>query len=135
MRPVIKTLRMQAFARDFNAKLREMDQNSEMAADFKKMQETAPLAKEPVRMNYRPVFNGDDAVRDMSNAPRDGTAVILKLRDDLVALTGREDLKPWEGVRFVGFWSGSDMTRWMFAAPVGQGGFPDEWMEGWVKCP
>jgi hypothetical protein len=51
----------------------------------------------------------------------------------------REDLDPWEGiwcvVRHQGISdSGFDMG-WNVAAPVGHGGFPDCWFEGWVPLP
>jgi hypothetical protein len=48
-------------------------------------------------------------------------------------------LKRWQGLAFVGRHhgytrDGYDMG-WAFAAPVGQGGFPDAWLAGWMPLP
>jgi hypothetical protein len=72
--------------------------------------------------------------RDIATAPRDGTPILVLLKNPL-PVEGRRDLERWHGLAFVaqhwelpadGFDSG-----WQFAAPVGQGGFPDTWMVGW----
>jgi hypothetical protein len=72
----------------------------------------------------------------IETAPRDGSPVILLLRDDIypVLRPEREDLKPWNGIAAV-MRSRGDVSAWCFAAPVGQGGFPDEWMVGWQPLP
>lgn len=66
-------------------------------------------------------------------APKDGTAVLLRLKDPIP--NDRKDLRLWDGIIFVGRHpgladDGFDMG-WNFAAPVGQGGFPDEWIVGY----
>lgn len=68
----------------------------------------------------------------IETAPRDRTAVLLKLKDPIPR--DRDDLRRWDGLIFVGRNYG-DVMDWGFAAPVGQGGFPDEWFEGWMELP
>lgn len=63
-------------------------------------------------------------INPMAVAPKDGTPVLLKFKDDL-----SEYHKVWEGMFFVGR-SRGDIMEWGFAAPVGMGGFPDIWFEG-----
>lgn len=66
----------------------------------------------------------------VAGAPRDGTPVLLRVREVLA----REDLALWQGLVFVGRWrAGTD--GWSFAAPVGVGGFPDEGIAGWMHVP
>jgi hypothetical protein len=74
----------------------------------------------------------------IETAPKDGPPVLLKFKDDLSGF-GR-DLEQWQGRAFVGRHSGFTRTTnydlgWRFAAPVGEGGFPDEWLEGWRALP
>ncbi len=77
-------------------------------------------------------------MRPMREAPKDGTPVLVKIKDDL---------SPW-GIepgsfggtdRFAGLHavmrSRGDIMEWGFAAPVGRGGFPDEWLDGWWPLP
>lgn len=51
----------------------------------------------------------------------------------------REDLKRWNGVqvpiRHPGIAKDGFDIGWNIAAPVGQGGFPDEWIVGWQPLP
>ena len=78
------------------------------------------------------------SMRPMSEAPRDGTPVLVKVKDDL---------SPW-GIepghfggtdRFAGLIAvmrnRGDLMDWCFAAPVGQGGFSDQWLDGWWPLP
>lgn len=65
--------------------------------------------------------------RPMSEAPRDGTPVLLKFKYSVPEFLS---IKPWVSVVFVGKNNG-DPQDWRFAAPVGQGGIPDERLEGW----
>lgn len=65
----------------------------------------------------------------MTAAPRDGTPVLLL---GAVAAQGRCDWMP--GLQFVGRHV-SDSMAWCFAAPVGMGGIPDEWLAGWMPLP
>ncbi|MCE6958492.1 hypothetical protein LAZ40_05440 [Cereibacter sphaeroides] len=74
----------------------------------------------------------DRPLRAMHEAPRDGTPVLLRFAEGLEGV--RADLERWNGLVFVGRnrkdQGGPD--DWGFAAPVGQGGFPDSWLEGWA---
>lgn len=68
----------------------------------------------------------------MKTAPKDGTAILLKFKDDLSSYNRRNDdwHETWQGIAFVGRNRG-DLGQWAFAAPVGHGGFTDVWFEGW----
>jgi hypothetical protein len=70
----------------------------------------------------------------MVTAPRDGTAVLLLMRGAEVL---PERCKGFFDIQFVGRtraeW-GADWG-WIFAAPVGCGGFPDQWLAGWMPLP
>ena len=68
----------------------------------------------------------------MSTAPKDCTRVLLKFKDDLTKYEGSiaGSLERFQGIPFVGRNRG-DLMEWAFAAPVGHGGFPDAWLEGW----
>ena len=69
----------------------------------------------------------NDAINPMETAPKDGTPVLLKFKDDLSEYNKSE---VWENMLFVG--RNNDMVmEWGFAAPVGMGGFPDVWFQGW----
>jgi hypothetical protein len=77
----------------------------------------------------------DDAERDtiwraIETAPR-MVPVLVKLKADLPS----DHAKRFQNVTFVGFRSDHDLTGWVFAAPVGCGGFPDDWMVGWAPLP
>jgi hypothetical protein len=72
--------------------------------------------------------------QDIATAPKDGTPVLVKIKDDL---------SPWGIVKggfgnthsFQGLYAVmrclDDIMGWGFAAPVGRGGFSDEWLDGW----
>ena len=70
-------------------------------------------------------------------APRDGTRILVVLRNPIPL--DRGDLRAWDGVPFVARHPGVPVDGfdigWNFAAPVGQGGFPDEWIAGWRHLP
>jgi hypothetical protein len=74
----------------------------------------------------------DDGWLPIEQAPRDGTRVLVILRDPLP--DDRPDLARWAGVPFVARNRG-DSSDWCFAAPVGCGGWPDEWLVGWRPLP
>lgn len=65
-------------------------------------------------------------------APRDGKPVLVRLKDPIP--NARDDLRRWDGVSFIAR-NRDDLMHWCFAAPVGQGGFPDEWIAGWRYLP
>lgn len=83
-------------------------------------------------------------LRPMSQAPKRDLDeefekkhnILLKLRNNIIDAYGT--------TRFSGLWfvgrhpglaqDGFDMG-WQFAAPVGCGGFPDDWFEGWIPLP
>lgn len=71
----------------------------------------------------------------IADAPK-GPPLLLKFKDDLSQYFGnfQERMELWQGVVFVGRSRSKkehNLLGWGFAAPVGQGGFPDAWMEGW----
>ena len=69
----------------------------------------------------------------ISTASKDGSSYLLKFRNDLQSI--RPDLERWNNICFVGSHPGLAHDGfdigWRFAAPVGMGGFPDEWFVGW----
>jgi len=73
------------------------------------------------------------AWRPIETAPKDGRRVLVILKDP-IPVPGRADLRNWDGRPFVGRHMGG-VSEWCFAAPVGQGGFPDAWMAGWMPFP
>lgn len=70
----------------------------------------------------------------MIEARKDGTPVLAKLRDDLVAYTGQDRHN-----RLAGKWvvvrtpPGDD--EWGLAGPFGYGGLPTDWFDGFVPLP
>ena len=72
----------------------------------------------------------------MASAKKDGTPVLLLFKNPIPR--DRDDLRRWDGIQFVGRNTlgpdGYDYD-WNFAAPVGYGGFPDEWFAGWRHLP
>jgi hypothetical protein len=72
-------------------------------------------------------------LRPIETAPRDGTPVFVQFRSDIYPdlRPQREDLEAWNGVSAV-MRNRGDISDWCFAAPVGHGGFPDEWLVGWA---
>jgi len=70
----------------------------------------------------------------MATALKNGTRYLLKLKNP-VPEPGRDDLRPFDGLEFVGRHTGLAEDGfdigWSFAAPVGMGGFPDHWFVGW----
>jgi hypothetical protein len=66
----------------------------------------------------------------MASAPRDRRPVLLRVKAEGIP----ERSSHFAGVQFVGKFNGQ-YSMWCFAAPVGQGGFPDEWFDGWMPLP
>lgn len=79
--------------------------------------------------------------RDIGEAKKDGTIIWALLRSDIYPALRpcREDLERWNGVqvppRHAGVASDGFDIGWGIAAPVGHGGFPDDWIEGWIPLP
>jgi hypothetical protein len=83
--------------------------------------------------------------QDIATAPKDGETIIwAKFRDDIYPALRpeRKDLTPWNGVvaplRHPGVYEREGRTwdhGWNIALPVGNGGFPDGWIEGWMPLP
>ncbi len=69
-------------------------------------------------------------LRDIKSAPRDRTSILLKVKDAPFLPDRCEDLA---GIWLVG--RSDSMGDWGFAAPVGYGGIPDKWIEGWLPLP
>lgn len=63
----------------------------------------------------------------INTAPKDGSPVLLKVKSI-------EKLRGLAGIQFVGINRGNNFD-WSFAAPVGFGGIPDDWLEGWMPLP
>lgn len=84
------------------------------------------------------MLSNPDGWKTMESAPKK-TPVLLKFKDDLSQHYGTfaDRMKGWEGLCFVGqsFYDDHELMGWSFAAPVGTGGFPDAWMEGWRLLP
>ena len=80
----------------------------------------------------------------IETAPKDGTTIWAVLHHDLYpgVKPGRKDLEHWNGLqiplRHPGIYESDGRIwdhGWNIAAPVGHGGFPDEWIAGWRPLP
>ena len=76
----------------------------------------------------------------IETAPDEGSAVLLLVKDkdaldDLLV----RDAQAWARLQFVGrrpYPRRHDFDGgWNFAAPVGAGGIPDAWLDGWMPLP
>jgi hypothetical protein len=78
--------------------------------------------------------------RPICEAIKGGPAIWARLHADLSVRTGRPDLNIWDGVQVPLRHPGTYKDEagrvwdhgWNVAAPVGHGGFPDDWIAGWV---
>lgn len=69
-------------------------------------------------------------MKPIGTAPRNGTPVLVRIRKDL----DLERMKRFRGLYAV-MRNRDDHWGWSFAAPVGMGGFPDDWLDGWWDLP
>lgn len=85
------------------------------------------------------------AWRPISEAKKDGSPILAKLRNNIYppvtdesSLRARADYR-WNGLTIVlrhpGLANDGFDMGWNVAAPVGRGGFPDDWIEGWQPLP
>lgn len=77
-------------------------------------------------------------MRPMSEAKKDRSPVLAKLREDLAEHTGRADVYVaglWVVVRHPGVADDGFDTGWSLAGPFGYGGLPDDWFSGFVPLP
>lgn len=86
--------------------------------------DTAMLARGWKRVRWLPI----------SEARKDRTSYLLRFKNPIP--DDREHVRQWDGLVFVGRHpgvceDGLDIG-WNFAAPVGHGGFPDEWIESFA---
>lgn len=77
------------------------------------------------------------AWQPIATAPRDRTPILVCFKAKLAHI--RPDLTKWEGKRCVvnhtGLLADGFDLGWGVDAPVGYGGIPDEWLEGWQPLP
>ncbi len=73
--------------------------------------------------------------RPIEEAKKDGTPILARIKTDF----GREDMKRWQGlyvvIRHPGLADDGFDVGWNMAAPVGHGGFPDKWFDGFRPLP
>lgn len=82
-----------------------------------------------------------DGWREIASAKKNGTPILAKFYDDIYPRLEpkRPDLERWNGrhvvIRHSGLADDGFDIGWSMNAPVGHGGFPDEWIEGWRPLP
>lgn len=79
-----------------------------------------------------PAVSAAPGMRPMDEAPRDGTPILVKIREDLFAMTGRAEAVAWQGraavLSFV-------PEGWRFDFPKGNMLWPESYLEGFVDLP
>lgn len=94
---------------------------------------------EKMRETGRATWSGPllDDLRPMSDAKKNGQPILARLkaeipnRPDQDGIAGR-----WIVIRHEGLPDEADFDQgWNLAGPFGQGGFPDDWFEGWTPLP
>lgn len=77
----------------------------------------------------------------IDSARKDRSVIWAALHKDIYPglCPGRPDLAVWNGLqlplRHPGLCEDGFDVGWNVAAPVGHGGFPDEWIAGWQPLP
>ncbi|MCE2580739.1 hypothetical protein LDL36_20270 [Komagataeibacter sp. FNDCR1] len=77
----------------------------------------------------------------IKTAKKNGRPILAKIHDDLFPRVrpDRADLKPWNGrvieVAHPGILDDGLDVGWGMVAPVGHGGFHDDWFAGWMAVP
>lgn len=81
-------------------------------------------------------------MRPMTEARKDGTSVLGKLRSDLVSFTCQFEnwnikgmAGRWVVVRHPGLADDGFDVGWNLAGPFGNGGWPDDWFDGFTPLP
>ena len=72
----------------------------------------------------------------IETAKKDRTPALLLVKKAMSIDRGRPDLAAWDGQVIVchhpGLASDGFDIGWSMLAPVGHGGFPDDWFSGWM---
>lgn len=93
------------------------------------------------RMLVRAVIDAYEKAlwRPIAEAKKYRTPILVKLRIPAEKINVRPDLKIWDGkqavMHHIGPANDGFDVGWCFSAPVGAGGFPDEWIAGWMPLP
>ena len=97
------------------------------AAAIRALKSSPPAPSASVTGTHRPI----------ETAPKDGTRILVQFKSPIP--DDRPALRKWDGIPFVarhpGLADDGFDRGWNFAAPVGMGGFPDEWLVGWWPLP
>lgn len=89
-------------------------------------------------------INTSDSWRPITEACKDRSVIWAVFHTDIYPRLepGRDDLERWNGVQvplrhmgIVEYDDGPFDMGWNVAAPVGHGGFPDDWIAGWMPIP
>lgn len=120
-------------ARYESSDVRRLSNGRECTMDDVLFAKTASLLSELARAvpEWRPI----------SEAPKDGRVVWACFHSDIYPALRplRDDLSAWNGVqialRHPGLAEDGFNVGWSIAAQVGNGGFPDEWIAGWMPLP
>jgi hypothetical protein len=106
-----------------------------MALNEALVQCSAALASQP------PSVQPEGWRSDMEAAPKgkEHPPILVRLKNPLPAGTREDNQQQWAGRCFVaghiGVADDGFDIGWHFAAPVGMGGFPDNWIEAWMPIP
>jgi hypothetical protein len=95
-----------------------------------------PKLREEVRRLEELIGEQDNGWLPIETAKKNGKPILGILKNPI---PDRPDLDRWFGIQFVmrhpGLADDGFDIGWNVAAPVGHGGFPDEWFAGWMPLP